>query len=119
MNQVNITPRDTTKPGDLKTFYRYVRSKIIAKRVETILTTTSWKILFSKREHFTCVNSDDTASNDGPPMLQILIVSVNHFTRNRVSDLKTSIHTTKINQFQYNVVDMCDKIMVDYEMINA
>ena len=67
MNQVNIIPRDTTKPGDLKTFYRYVRSKIIAKRVETSLTITSWKILFSKREHFTCVNSDGTASNDGPP----------------------------------------------------
>ena len=67
MNQVNITPRDTAKPGDLKTFYRYVRSKIIAKRVETSLTKTSWKILFSKREHFTCVNSDGTASNDGPP----------------------------------------------------
>ena len=51
-------------------------------------------------------------------MLRILISSVNHSTHVGVSDLKSNIRTTKLNQFQYNVVDMCNKIMIDYEMIN-
>ena len=34
-----------------------------------------------------------------------------------VSDLKSIIRSTKLVQFQYNVVDICDSIMTNYEMI--
>ena len=51
-------------------------------------------------------------------MLQILIFSVNPSTRVGISDLNINIRTTKFNKFQYNIVDMCDRIMVDYEMVN-
>ena len=51
-------------------------------------------------------------------MLQLLIASVNVFTKVGVSDLKASIHATKLVQFQYNVVDMRNKILMDFEIIN-
>ena len=76
MDQINITPEDTTKHDDLKTFYRRVRSKMIAKMIESSLTTSSWKTLFSNRKHFTAVNSDGIASYDGPTMLKLSISSV-------------------------------------------
>ena len=118
MDQLDITSANTSKPDDLTTCYRRVRSKMIAKRIENSSTTSSWKTLLSKRKHFTWANSDGTANYDGPTILQILISSINSSTRVGVSDLKTSIRTTQLNQFQYNIVDMCDKIMTDYEMIN-
>jgi len=118
MTQTDIDPADAIKPDDLKTFYRRVRSKIIAKRIENGLTMTSWKTLFSKRKHFTWTHANGTARFDGPAMLQILISSVNLSTRVGVSDLKSWIHSTKLVQFQYNVVDMCNIIMTSYELIN-
>ena len=108
MNQLDITLVDTSKPDDLTTFYRLVRLKIIAKRIKNSLTTSSWQTLFSKRKHFTWAKSDDTAIYDGPTILRILISSVNPSTRVDVSDLKTSIRITKLNQFQYNVTYMYD-----------
>ena len=34
-----------------------------------------------------------------------------------VSGLKANIRSKKFVQFQFNLVDTCDKIMVDYEFI--
>ena len=50
-------------------------------------------------------------------MLHILIAGVNPSTRVGVSDLKSIIRSTKLVQFQYNVVEMCDSIITNYEMI--
>ena len=43
--------------------------------------------------------------------------SVNTSTRVGVNDLKSLIHYARLAQFQYNVVDMCDFIMTNYELI--
>ena len=50
-------------------------------------------------------------------MLHILIAGVNPSTRVGVSDLKSIIRSTKLVQFQYNVVEMCDSIITNYEII--
>ena len=50
-------------------------------------------------------------------MLQILISGVNPSTRVGVSNLKSLICSTKLVHFQFNVVDMCDYIMANYELI--
>ena len=50
-------------------------------------------------------------------MLFILISGVNPLTRVGVSHLKSLIRSTKMTQFQFNAVDMCDNIMANFEMI--
>ena len=111
MGQINIAPENTTESDDLKTFYRRVRSNMVAKRIENSIKTYFWKNQFSNRKYLgTWVNLDDTASYDGPTILQILISNTNPSTRVGVRDLKTSIRTTKLNKLQYNVVDACDKL---------
>ena len=117
MTQIAIDPADSAKPQDRITFYRRVRSKMIAKRIENSLTPASWKTLFSKRKHFTWTSTAGNAGYDGPTMLHILIAGVNPSTRVGVSDLKSIIRSTKLVQFQYNVVEMCDSIMTNYELI--
>ena len=117
MTQVSIDPADSSKPQDKVTFYRRVRSKMIAKRIENSLTPASWKTLFSKRKLFTWTSTAGNAGYDGPTMLHILIAGVNPSTRVGVSDLKSIIRSTKLVQFQYNVVEMCDSIITNYEMI--
>ena len=69
MTQVNIDPVDGRKCQDKVTFFRCVRSKMIAKRIENSLTDASWKTLFSKRKHFTWTNVAGNAGYDGPAML--------------------------------------------------
>ena len=64
------------------------------------------------------MNDDGTASYGGPTMLQIIISSVNPSTYIGVIDLKSTIGSTKLVQFQYNVADMCVNIMADYEIIS-
>ena len=117
MTQFTINPGDSSKPEDKVTFFRRVRSKMIAKRIENSITAASWKTLFSKRKHFTWTSAAGNAGYDGPTMLHILVASVNPSTRVGVSDLKSIIRSTKLVQFQYNVVDMCDSIISNYEMI--
>ena len=43
--------------------------------------------------------------------------SINPSTSVRVSDLKTSLRGSRLINFQYNVTDMIDKMMADYEFI--
>ena len=117
MVQSTIDPADSSKPNDKRAFFRRVRSKMIAKRIENSISTVSWKTLFSKRKHFTWTHTNGNASYDGPTMLQILVSGINPSTRVGVSDLKSLIQSTRLVQFHYNVVDMCDSIMSNYELI--
>ena len=92
---------------------------MVAKRIENSIKTYFWKNQFSNRKYLgTWVNLDDTASYDGPTILQILISSFNPSTRVGVSDLNLGIRTTKLNRFQNNCVDICENVITDYEMIN-
>ena len=117
MTQKDIDPADNSKPEDIIMIYCCVCAKMIAKRIENSMTMSSWKTLFSKRKTFTRMDTNGTASYDGPTMLQILVSGVNPLTRLGVSDLKTLICLTKFVHYQYNFVDMCDSIMSNYELI--
>ena len=90
---------------------------MIAKHIKNTISSASWKTLFLKRKHFIWTSVSSNASYDGPTMLQILISGVNPSTRVGVSDLKSLIRFARLIQFQYNVVDMCDSIMSNYELI--
>ena len=50
-------------------------------------------------------------------MLFITISGINLSTRVGASDLKANIHSIKLVQFQFNVVDMGDNIMANYKLI--
>ena len=90
---------------------------MIAKCIKNSLYSASFKTLFSKRKHFTWTNVSSTASYDGPTILHLLISSVNPSTRVGVSDLKSLIRSARLMQFQYSIIDMCDSIMANYELI--
>ena len=104
-------------PKDKIMFFRQVRSKMIAKRIEASLTSVSWKVLFGKRKHFTWVGTNGVASYDGPTMLQLIISTINPSTRVGISDLKSSIRTARLVQVQWDVVALCDKMTADYLLI--
>jgi len=106
-----------TDSDDKIMFFRQVRSKMIAKRIESSLSSASWKVLFGKRKHFTWMGSNGIASYDGPTMLQIIISTVNPSTRVGISDLKVSIRTARLVQVQWDVVALCDKMTADYLLI--
>ena len=44
----SFTPLDTSKPKDFVMVYRQFCSRIIAKRIKSNLSPTSWKVLFGK-----------------------------------------------------------------------
>ena len=98
-------------------FFRRVWSKMIAKRIDSSLSSASWKVLFGKCKNFTWTGSNGDASYDGPMMLQIIISTVNPSTRVGISDLKVSIRTARLVQVQWNVVVLCDKMTADYLLI--
>ena len=112
------TVLDPANNGDhLRMFYRQSRSRMIAKRIQNSLTSASWKVLFSKRKHYSWRAPNGTVSYDGPTMLYLIVSSVNPSTRVGVSDLKTNLRQARLVQFKYIVPDLCDKMMADYQMI--
>ena len=101
----------------LDMLYRRTRTRMIAKRIQNSLTPTSWSTLFSKRKHYAWKGADGTVSYDGTTMLFLLVSGINPSTRVGVSDLKTNLRSARLVQFQYNVTDLTDKMMTDYELI--
>ena len=93
-----------TDSDDKIIFFRQIRSKMIAKRIESSLSSASWKVLFGKRKYFTWMGSNGIASYDGPTMLQIIISTVNPSTRVGISDLKVFIRIARLVQGQWDVV---------------
>ena len=101
----------------LDMFYRRTRTRMIAKRIQNSLTSTSWSTLFSKRKHYAWKGADGTVSYDGTTMLFLIVSGINPSTRVGVSDLKSNLRSARLVQFQYNVTDLTDKMMTDYELI--
>ena len=115
MNLLVITP--ATNDDHKRMFFRQTRSRMIAKRIKKSLTKSAWNTLFSKRKHFSWESANGTISYDGPTMLQILVSSINPTTRVGISDLKTNLRSARLVTFQFNVKDLCDKMIEDYELI--
>ena len=113
-SDINPASGDAT---DLMMFYRRSRSRMIAKRLQNSLTATSWTTLFSKRKHFTWKATNGSVSYDGPTMLFIIVSGINPSTRVGVSDLKANLRKSNLVSFQFNVTDMTDKMMADYQLI--
>jgi len=104
---------------DEKIFYKRVRSRMIADRLLGTISTSTRKTLFTKKNHFTWLDNDNTGNNiyDGPSILFLLMESVNPNTRVGVSDLKAKIRTTRMEAFEHNVSDMLDEIESSYNQI--
>ena len=96
--------KKTPDTDDKTMSFRRVWSRMIAKHVESSLTSASWKVLFGKRQHFNWMGTNGVASYDGPTMLQLIISTINPSTRVGISDLKTSIRNAKLVQVQWDVV---------------
>ena len=90
---------------------------MIAKRIPNSRASASWKVLFSKRKHFSWQSTQGTVSYDGTTMLYLIISAVKPSTRVGVSDLRVNTRQACLVQFQFNVPDLCDKIMSDYKPI--
>jgi len=115
--KTNFTLEYSIMPENLKIYYRWVLYRIIAKRIESSLSPSSWKVLFGKRKHFTWIGVDGVSSFDGPRMLKLIIMTINPSTRVGILDLKSDIQNACLWQFQWNVTDTCDKMMGCYLII--
>ena len=98
-------------------FHRQSRSRMIAKRIPNSRASASWKVLFSKRKYFSWQSTQGTVSYDGTTMLYLIISAVKPSTRVGVSDLRVNTRQACLVQFQFNVPDLCDKSMSDFQSI--
>ena len=106
-----------TDSDDKLMFFCRVRSKMIAKRTKSSLSSASWKVLFGKRKHYTWAGSNGVASYNSPKMLQLIISTINSSTRVGISDLKVSIRTARLVQVQWDGIALCDKMTADSLLI--
>jgi len=88
-------------------FYRRVKSRMIAKRILGRLKAADYKILKNKETQYKWTGNDKV-EYDGPTILWILLQSCNPSTRVGVSELKSDLRTATSAKFKHNVKDLTD-----------
>ena len=100
------------------TFFKRVKSEMIAKRVENSITAASWKTLMLRKKDFTWNNTvTGEIRIDGATLLYILLTTINPSTRVSVSGLKIRISKATLAAFDHNVIDMLNDMASHYARI--
>ena len=92
---------------DKKTFFRRVKSRMIAKRIKGYLKLSDWNTLKNQADKFTWTSAEGD-EYDGPTMLWILINVVNPEIKVTVNDLKKQITTARSKMFGHNIKKLTD-----------
>jgi hypothetical protein len=98
-------------------YYRRVRSKMIALRLQNIITKASWASLLAAQNDFTWTNSTGQVEWDGPTMLFILMKKVRPTTMVDIVTHKQKIKSIVSGNFEDNVQKMLDYMKSNYDAI--
>eukprot|EP00957_Ditylum_brightwellii_P068620 5209887-Ditylum_brightwellii.AAC.1 len=74
MDITDITP--SIDDAHKRTFYKRVRSNMIATAIKNNLTLESWHCLMLKKEEFTWTKSDGTEVFDGPTLIWVVLTTL-------------------------------------------
>ena len=100
--------------GDRMIFFRRVRSRMIAKRLQGIISSDSWASLLQYEHEFSWESQNGDQEFDGPTMLKLLITSVNPSTRVGVDDIKKEIQNARLAKYNHDVKKMLDDMNRKY-----
>ena len=99
-------------------FFLRMRSRMIASRLEGVISSESHKSLMLRKKEFTWTDPNDGHPIfDGPTMLKILVQSINPTTRVGVSDYKERISSARMNKFNHDLIKMLDEMESNYNKI--
>jgi len=109
--EFNITPLPNIAgdEGQRRQFFLCMRSRMIASRLEGIISSESLKSLMLRKRDFTWADqTDGHPIFNGPTMLKILVQSINSTTRVGVSDYKERISSARMNKYNHDLINMLD-----------
>ena len=98
-------------------YFRRIRSKIIAMRLQNVISRTSWGSLLASKSSFTWTDSSGEEQYDGPTMLFILVSKVRPSTKIDVQLYKSRIRSAHAAKFGNNIQRLVDHVRTNYDAI--